>query len=172
MQKEVNRLYGMFASAVALNRGMTEEAIRATEAGVFFGSDAVKVGLADAIGTKEYAIADFQILLGEKAVKDEEIEQYRAEGAAAALEKYRADAAEIVSVCSAMEHSGFESLAGEFIAKGTSVDAVRADLLKRLADSDGGETHSQTLPGYGTGHDGVGGGNLLAQAVQRMTGVK
>jgi ClpP class serine protease len=49
-------LYGLFVDTVARNRSLSADAIRATEAGLFFGEDAVKVGLADGVGTFESAI--------------------------------------------------------------------------------------------------------------------
>jgi signal peptide peptidase SppA len=56
LQAEVNRLYGMFVDTVARNKGMTPDAVRATEAALFFGEEAVKAGLADGVGTVESAI--------------------------------------------------------------------------------------------------------------------
>lgn len=51
VQAEVGRLYEMFVEAVARNRGLSVEAVQATEAGVYFGADAVAAGLADRVGT-------------------------------------------------------------------------------------------------------------------------
>jgi signal peptide peptidase SppA len=52
LQAEVDQLYSMFVATVALGRrGLSEEAIRATEARTFIGKDAVDVGLADDVGT-------------------------------------------------------------------------------------------------------------------------
>jgi capsid assembly protease len=59
LQTEVDRLYGLFAGQVAVHRGMSEERVRATEAGLFFGPNAVTAGLADGVGTFESALADF-----------------------------------------------------------------------------------------------------------------
>jgi signal peptide peptidase SppA len=49
LQREVNRLYGMFVDAVARNRGISSESIRGTEAGLFYGDDAVANGLVDGV---------------------------------------------------------------------------------------------------------------------------
>lgn len=57
LQTEVNRIYGLFADTVARNRHLTLDAVRATEAGLFFAQDAVNVGLADAVGTFDDAVA-------------------------------------------------------------------------------------------------------------------
>lgn len=51
IQAEVDRAYGLLAAHVAESRGMTERAVRATEAGVYHGELAVKAGLADEVGT-------------------------------------------------------------------------------------------------------------------------
>ncbi|CAI8819075.1 S49 family peptidase [Methylococcus capsulatus] len=49
LQAEVDRLYGIFVAQVAGFRGLPETAVRATEAGLFFGEDAVSAGLADGV---------------------------------------------------------------------------------------------------------------------------
>ena len=58
LQKEVDRLYGMFVGAIVEGRNMSEAAVRATEAGLFFGADAMNAGLADQVGTIRDALAD------------------------------------------------------------------------------------------------------------------
>ncbi|MHA6820086.1 S49 family peptidase [Ralstonia pseudosolanacearum] len=57
LQAEVSRIYGLFVATVAGYRGLSAEAVTATEAGLFFGQDAVTAGLADAVGTFEDALA-------------------------------------------------------------------------------------------------------------------
>ena len=57
LQSEVNRLYGLFAETVARNRNLTLDAVRSTEAGLYFAQDAVNVGLADAVGTFDDALS-------------------------------------------------------------------------------------------------------------------
>lgn len=54
---EVNRVYSLFVETVARNRGIEASAVRDTEAGLFFGQAAVAIGLADAIGTFDDALA-------------------------------------------------------------------------------------------------------------------
>jgi signal peptide peptidase SppA len=51
MQAIVDRLYGQFVDAVAANRGMSAQAVRDTEAGVLDADAAVRLGLADEVGT-------------------------------------------------------------------------------------------------------------------------
>ena len=50
LQSEVDRIYGLFIETVSSNRNLSNEAVKATEAGVFFGHEAVTAGLADAVG--------------------------------------------------------------------------------------------------------------------------
>jgi signal peptide peptidase SppA len=56
LQGEVDRVYGLFVDTVARHRGLSSNAVRETEAGVFFGKDAVRAGLADAVGTLDDAL--------------------------------------------------------------------------------------------------------------------
>jgi signal peptide peptidase SppA len=57
LKAEVNRVYGLFVETVARHRGIEPSAVRDTEAGLFFGQAAVAIGLADAIGTFDVALA-------------------------------------------------------------------------------------------------------------------
>ena len=56
LQGEVDRVYGLFVDTVARHRGLSSNVVRDTEAGVFFGKDAVRAGLADAVGTLDDAL--------------------------------------------------------------------------------------------------------------------
>lgn len=51
MQTMVDQAYGMLCETVARNRGVSAEAIKATEGGIYFGAGAIKAGLADQMGT-------------------------------------------------------------------------------------------------------------------------
>ena len=57
LKAEVNRIYGLFVETVARHRGIEASAVRDTEAGLFFGQAAVAMGLADAVGTFDDALA-------------------------------------------------------------------------------------------------------------------
>ena len=59
LQGEVDRLYSIFTDHVAAMRGLDVEAVRATEAGLYFGANAVRQGLADGIQTLETTLAEF-----------------------------------------------------------------------------------------------------------------
>jgi ClpP class serine protease len=51
LQAEVDRLYTMFVTAVATYRGISAEAIRATQARLYWGRNGINANLADDIGT-------------------------------------------------------------------------------------------------------------------------
>ena len=57
LQAEIDRLYRLFVETVARNRGMPAEAVRATEARLYFGEGAVAAGLADAVFPFDQAAA-------------------------------------------------------------------------------------------------------------------
>ena len=59
LQREVDRLYDLFIDHVALMRGLDSDAIRATEAGLYFAEDAVHAGLADAVGGFDDTLVEF-----------------------------------------------------------------------------------------------------------------
>jgi signal peptide peptidase SppA len=59
LQSEVDRLYAIFTEHVAAMRGLKLDAVRATEAGLYFGGNAVAQGLADGVQTLESTLAEF-----------------------------------------------------------------------------------------------------------------
>ncbi len=63
LQAEVDRLYGLFVDHVAAMRTLDTDAVRATEAGLYFGEDAVASGLADAVGSLDGVLAEFSDFL-------------------------------------------------------------------------------------------------------------
>lgn len=59
IQRDVDYHYGLFVEAVARHRGMSEDDVRATEAGCFLPPEALDNGLIDAIETPAEAVANF-----------------------------------------------------------------------------------------------------------------
>ena len=59
LQGEVDRLYAIFTEHVAAMRVLDVDAVRATEAGLYFGGNAVTQGLADGVQTLEATLAEF-----------------------------------------------------------------------------------------------------------------
>ena len=66
LQTEVDRLYTIFTSQVAAMRGLDRDAVRATEAGVYFGEQAVAAGLADAVMPFDQVLTEFTDALAAK----------------------------------------------------------------------------------------------------------
>jgi ClpP class serine protease len=52
----MDQFYAQFVDTVAQNRGLSPDAVRATEAGLYYGTDAVKAGLADRVESQQAAI--------------------------------------------------------------------------------------------------------------------
>jgi len=65
LQGEVDRIYRIFTHVIAGYRGLHEDFIKGTEAGLYFGENAIKAGLADQIGTFDDALK----ALGQKILK-------------------------------------------------------------------------------------------------------
>jgi capsid assembly protease len=59
LQVEVDRLHAIFTEHVAAMRGLNLDAVRSTQAGLFFGSNAVAQGLADGVQTLESTLSEF-----------------------------------------------------------------------------------------------------------------
>jgi capsid assembly protease len=65
LQREVDRLYELFVGHVAAMRGLDSDAIRATEAALYFADDAVHAGLADAVGGFDDTLTEFTQFLAQ-----------------------------------------------------------------------------------------------------------
>lgn len=63
LQGEVDRLHSIFTEHVAAMRGLDLAAVRATEAGLFFGTNAVAQGLADGVQTLDATFSQFHQFL-------------------------------------------------------------------------------------------------------------
>lgn len=63
LQAEIDRLYALFVDHVAQMRSLEAKRVRATEAALFFGDDAVASGLADAVAPFTTTLADFSAAL-------------------------------------------------------------------------------------------------------------
>ena len=60
MQARLDGMWQKFISTVAVNRGMSEQAVRDTQARVYQADEAVKIGLVDAVMSPQDAIASFR----------------------------------------------------------------------------------------------------------------
>ncbi|WP_457923732.1 S49 family peptidase [Wolbachia endosymbiont of Muscidifurax uniraptor] len=122
LQKEVDRLYEMFVQLIARNRNLSIQAIKSTEAGLYFGEKAVEIGLADGVTTF------FEFINNHKSrsvsmTTDELIEE--------SYENYRREILEIIRLCNI---SKMPEKIGEFIEQGVSVEQAREVLMELLAE--------------------------------------
>ena len=154
LQAEVDRLYGIFTESVAQHRGLTVEAVRETEARLYFGGDAVAAGLADRIGTLRDAVTAMRTELSTPihttlpqpqeaptmehhdpdpaacepvAADPTEPEETRI---AAAVEAARNEACAIADLCLL---AGCPEKTAGFLAQGMTQEAVREALLEYRA---------------------------------------
>lgn len=65
-QRQINGVYHLFVSSVAQSRGISEQAVRDTEAGIFTGQEAVTRGLADLVATPDQMLAEMRDMIGKK----------------------------------------------------------------------------------------------------------
>ena len=63
LQAEVDRLYGIFVDHVAVMRNLDPRFVRSTQAGLYFGPEAVTAGLADAQGSFDTVLTDLSSYL-------------------------------------------------------------------------------------------------------------
>jgi ClpP class serine protease len=109
LQKEVDRLYGMFVATVARNRNISTPQIKATQAALYYGTEAISLGLADEIANFRKCLSTIG---GEKMTED--------------IESYRAEVLEISKLCK-LAHA--ENNLAEFIEQGLNPDQVKEKLL-------------------------------------------
>jgi signal peptide peptidase SppA len=67
IQADIDRLYSEFCALVSVNRGLTSEAARGTNAAIYRGELAIRAGLADRLGTLDLAIAEMAAELDRSA---------------------------------------------------------------------------------------------------------
>ena len=193
LASEVDRTYGLLVSSVARNRGITESAIRNTEAGLFFGSDAVNTRLADRLGTRQDALADLQAEIqrrstatraalsapiqpkGETTMNQEMTVQAEptppaVDGEALRTEVRRqgyAEAREIVELCAL---AGLPGEALGLLARDARPAEARQYLVTMRAQQDTAEIRSHVMPGDGTQAKSSLVDNPVIRAVEQMTG--
>ncbi|WP_240097648.1 S49 family peptidase [Thermomonas flagellata] len=160
LQAEVDRLHALFVAHVAAMRGLAEDAVRATEAALFFGPQAVETGLADGVATLPAVLAEFdrhlaaarrpsspprQITTGKATLprgtptmtdspSDAAPEPLGADAAAALVAEARREVAQSAKVIAELcLIAGCPERAAEFIAAGRTEDEVRRLLLEARA---------------------------------------
>jgi len=173
LQAEVDRINDLFVGLVAEMRGLDAAAVRATEAGLFFGPNGVQAGLTDAVGTMESTLSEFATFLNsrdrkppqaravnrraaaikqETTMQDEPIELIAAEQIAEiAADAKREAVAQAQAIAEMCMIAGCPDRAAEFIAAGQTEGAVRRALLDaRATQSDASAIQSTISPDAGT----------------------
>jgi signal peptide peptidase SppA len=148
IQGEVDRIYDMLIDTVSDHRRVASERLRATEAALYFGDNALGAGLADRLGTIDEAhnaLAEHvspNTRRGTAGMNSEDIDtgiEARPDNVvnfdevrATAVAATRETAGEIAALCTL---AGFPELAAEQIRSGASVEAVRQLLQARQASA-------------------------------------
>ncbi|OAN53029.1 phage tail protein [Paramagnetospirillum marisnigri] len=162
LQADVDALYGRFVALVARCRKQPPEAIRATEAAVYRGDQAVAAGLADKVGTLRVALADLGATLARPSIRSPvlskpkettmseqtgDIPVIEAErptpaatvpvpGAVTAQveQRLRAEYSEISAIAAQAARLGVTIDPAEAMAKGIRPEALRRTVLEQLAE--------------------------------------
>lgn len=158
LQAEIDRLYGLFSSMVARNRKLSMEQVASTEAGLFFGQNALAAGLADFEGTLEDAARDMLMatqgarstnlaadaaqITKEASMPEEKTEATATAAAAPPIDVTKLTteaeargfdaASEIAQLC---QIAGKPAMAVEFITKKMSIPDVRNALIAARAEA-------------------------------------
>jgi signal peptide peptidase SppA len=176
LQGEVDRLYAIFTEHVAAMRGLDLDAVRATEAGLFFGTNAVARGLADGVQTLDTTLSQFHSYLNarnhppsqvrgviraeaaplkkEMTMNEEEkvLETIGVDEAAVLVAEARREVTQTAqAIAELCLLAGCPDRAAEFIAAGKSQADVRRALIDaRAAQSDAADIRSTITVEAGT----------------------
>ena len=139
LKSEVNRLYEMFSQLIARNRGLSIQTIKNTEAGLYFGQNAIEIGLADGVRTFSEIINQHRrnYIMNEqiKAVENKELsinpDDLIDQGKRIGYEKCRSEVIEVIRLCNL---SKMPEKITEFIEQNVSVEQARESLMAELAE--------------------------------------
>lgn len=140
IQTEVNRLYELFVLTVADQRGLSAEAVRKTEAALYFGQDAINVGLADRLGTLSDAVQQMHAELDAAArplfLENPTMSQPDATVPTVDTDAVRAQArADSLAIAELCELAGQPQLTASLLAEGVTPAVARQRLLAAKAES-------------------------------------
>ncbi len=176
LQGEVDRLYAIFTEHVAAMRGLDLAAVRATEAGLYFGTNAVAQRLADGVQTLDATLSQFHQFLNarnhspsqvrgviraeaaplkkEMTMNEEEkvLETIGVDEAAVLVAEARREVTQTAqAIAELCLLAGCPDRAAEFIAAGKSQADVRRVLIDaRAAQSDAADIRSTITVEAGT----------------------
>ena len=144
LQADVDGIYGRFVDLVAKSRKKSPDAIRATEAAVYRGDQAVAAGLADCVGTLRQALTDLGASLARPAAaipiasRKERIMSEPTGDIAPVMtadieQRLRAEYAEIGGIAAQAARLGVVIDPVEAMTKGIRPEALRRSVLEQLA---------------------------------------
>nr|AEH76043.1 minor capsid protein C [Wolbachia phage WO] len=125
LREEIDRLYEMFVQLIARNRNLSVEAIKSTEAGLYFGGKAVEIGLADGITI----LSELKSINKKGSITMNE--QTRTDLKTDNLTKYRTEVLELIRLCNL---SKMPEKIGEFIEQNVSSKQAQEILMSILAE--------------------------------------
>lgn len=172
LRSEIEKFMNLFVEGVATGRtAMTGEDIRATEARVFMGAEAVKVGLADAVGTFESIISELSSRGGSRSTSrqqaittgkaramndktynqaefDKAVADARTEGHAAGMSEGKTAGAKAANdrVAAVVGHEAFKGRADTALKMLTSTSMTADELTGVLATIPAGVAPAATAP--------------------------
>ncbi len=196
LQGEVDRLYAIFTEHVAAMRGLEIEAVRSTEAGLYFGSQAVSQGLADGLQTLEATLTEFHQFINARNQSPSQVRGViRAEAAPSKKDLHMNnedpvvetigldEAAELVAqarrevtqaaqaIAEVCLLAGCPDRAAEFIAAGkTEADVRRVLIEARAARGDANDIRSTITAEAGTVMLSQVESSPIVTAVKKLTG--
>lgn len=129
LKSEVNRLYGMLVELIARNRSLSVEAIKNTEAGLYFGKNAVDIGLADGMTILSSINKNRSITMNEQTTTDlkEETDNLTNK---IKNDSYRTEVLELIRLCNL---SKMPEKIEEFIKQEMNPKQVQEVLMSILA---------------------------------------
>lgn len=145
IQRSVDGSYGKFAALVARNRGLEEQAVRATEARMFRAEDALAAGLIDEIATPSATVAALLTELSSSELDDQGFDMTDEEKAAAAQDVRNAERARMSAITTSEEAKGREALANH-LAFSTSMTADEAKAALAVAPLASAATPAAAAP--------------------------
>lgn len=155
LQADIDALYGQFVQLVASLRGMSEQAVIDTQAKVYRGVDAVAIGLADDIKTKDQVL-DLLLKKTSKALAATPTQPFpprqfmehtpmndtnptpinEAMIKAQLEQQLRKEMAELNDIAAQAKRLGVSVDPAQALADGVSPDALRAQVLKAASEKD------------------------------------
>ena len=128
LKSEVNRLYGMLVELIARNRNLSVEAIKNTEAGLYFGKNAVDIGLADGMTILSSINKNRSITMNEQTTTDLETDNLTNK---IKNDSYRTEVLELIRLCNL---SKMPEKIGEFIEQDVNAKQAQEILMSILAE--------------------------------------